>query len=103
MLSPNISTALHLSSLKQDFVDGFFEQKQKIQKEQTLKTLLQNALFLREDEERKRRWMNLVSDLSINQIDQFVETVIRENLRYKRHERNLVVELNKRSAQMSFA
>ncbi len=101
--TPNISTSLHLSSLKQDFVEGFFAEKQRIQKEQTLKTLLLNALFLREDEDRKKKWMDLVADLSISQIDRFIETVMRENLRYKRHERNLVVELNKRTPAMSFA
>jgi hypothetical protein len=89
-----------LSSLKSSLVGGIYEQKKKEQqrkkREKKLETLLKNALFLEKDEERKKRWIMSIPYLTADLLDNLVDAVIRENLRYKKGERDVVVELNKK-------
>lgn len=101
-----VHTALQkkkLDSLKNNFIGGVFAKKQKQQKERQLRMLIKNALFLQRDKDRKKKWMSIVADLSVQKIEQLIDAIVRENLRYKKHERNVVVELNSKNSHISFS
>lgn len=73
-------------------------QKQKrIEDEKKLKMLLKNALFLKEDEDRRERWIKSISNLPDKLLHNLIGAVIRENFRYKKGTRNLVEELDNKN------
>lgn len=90
-----------LSALKSNLVGGIFAEQQRKKKEEQVKTLLQNALFLEHDEDRKIRWISILSDLSDRMLEDLMQAIIRENIRYKKKERDIVIELNKKQSQIS--
>lgn len=91
-----------LSSLKNSLVSGVFAEQQKKQRRKTqekkLYMLLKNALFLEEDKKRKKRWIDSIPSLENDLLERLINATIRENLRFKQHKRNLVIELNKKRA-----
>ena len=91
-----------LSSLKNSLVSGIYAEQQHKQKrksqEKKLYMLLQNALFLEQDEKRKKRWLASIPHLANDLLERLINATIRENLRFKEHKRNLIVELNKKRA-----
>ncbi len=95
------SQAVSLSALKSNLIGGIFAEQQRKNKEEKVKKLLQNALFLEHDEARKLRWINILSQISDALLDELPDAIIRETLRYKKKERDIVVELNKNVPRVS--
>lgn len=95
-----------LLSLKKSLIGGIYEQqkqqKQRKNQEKKLKILLKNALFLEKDEERKNRWILSIPYLSADLLDTLVDSVLRENLRFKKNKRDLVFELNQKIGKQAF-
>lgn len=88
-----------LSELKSELhFAGIYDQQERKKKEDQLRMILENALFLQEDEERKKRWLNVITEIPFPLLSSLIPACIRENLRFKQHKRNLVVELNKKRA-----
>ncbi len=86
-----------LSHLKSELHStGIYDQQERKKKEEELRTILENALFLEEDEERKKRWIDVIPELPTSLLQSLIPACIRENLRYKQRKRNLVIELNKK-------
>ncbi|HIQ56852.1 TPA: hypothetical protein EYG96_02295 [Candidatus Gracilibacteria bacterium] len=88
-----------LSELKSELhFAGIYDQQERKKKEDQLRMILENALFLQEDAERKKRWLNVITEIPFPLLSSLIPACIRENLRFKQHKRNLVVELNKKRA-----
>jgi len=88
-----------LSGLKSELhFAGIYDQQERKKKEDELRMILENALFLKDDEERKQRWLNSIEMLPFPLLSSLIPACIRENLRFKQHKRNLVLELNKAKA-----
>lgn len=94
--------ASRLSQLKGNLVSGAFEQKKRKENEEKLKKLLTHSLFLKEDENRRKKWIQSIPKISDDMLEKIIPAVIREELRYKQKERNLVVELNKKHPIKNF-
>ncbi|MBI5413995.1 hypothetical protein HZA38_00575 [Candidatus Peregrinibacteria bacterium] len=90
-----------LDMLKSNTISGVYEEQRK-QKIQQLSLLIENALFLEKDEERKRKWLRILDELDDEFLEKLMTAVIRENLRYKKKERDIVIELNKKIPTPSF-
>lgn len=73
------------------------EQKVRKEKEAQLKMLLEHALFLNSDEPRRKRWISSIPLLKDELLQNLLGAVIRENLRFKKGTRDLVIELNKKN------
>ncbi len=67
------------------------------EKEKKLLMLLQGALFLNSDEPRRKRWIESIPLLPDELLENLLGAVIRENLRFKKGTRDLVLELNKKN------
>ncbi len=91
-----------LSSLKTGIHAAEDKRKIREDRERKLQILLQNALFLEEDEKRKKRWIDSIPLLDDEVLFRLIDATIRENLRYKQHKRNLVVELNSSVPEQRF-
>ncbi len=88
-----------LSGLKSDLhFAGIYDQQERKKKESELRMILENALFLRDDEERKKKWLDAIDELPFPLLSSLIPACIRENLRFKQHKRDVVVELNKKRA-----
>jgi len=88
-----------LSGLKSELhFAGIYDQQERKKKEDQLRMILENALFLQEDQERKKRWLDVITELPFPLLNSLIPACIRENLRFKQHKRNLVLELNKKRA-----
>jgi len=95
----DIAQAGELSGLKSELhFAGIYDQQERKKKEDQLRMILENALFLQEDAERKKRWLNVITEIPFPLLSSLIPACIRENLRFKQHKRNLVVELNKKRA-----
>lgn len=72
------------------------QEKSQIRKEQEkqLAILIQNAIFLEEDEKRKKLWIKSIPFLKQNLLERLLDAVIREDFRYKKGKRKISVELN---------
>ncbi len=89
-----------LSGLKSELhFAGIYDQQERKKKEAELRMILENALFLQEDEERKQRWLDVIEDIPFPLLNSLIPACIRENLRFKQHKRNLVIELNKKGSE----
>lgn len=77
------------------------QKKKRIEDEKKLRMLLQNALFLQEDEARRSRWIMSIPNLPDKLLHNLIGAVIRENFRYKKGTRNLVAELDKKNESPS--
>jgi hypothetical protein len=92
----DIAKAEALSSLKSELYSaGLYDQQERKKKEEELRLILENALFLKEDEERRQKWIESIPYLSFSLLNSLISACIRENLRFKQHKRNLILELNK--------
>ena len=88
-----------LSDLKSELhFAGIYDQQDRTKKEDELRMILENALFLQEDEERKKKWLDAIEEIPYPLLGSLIPACIRENLRFKQHKRNLVLELNKKRA-----
>ena len=88
-----------LSDLKSELhFAGIYDQQDRKKKESELRMILENALFLQEDEERKKKWLDAIEEIPYPLLGSLIPACIRENLRFKQHKRNLVLELNKKRA-----
>ena len=87
----------HLADLRNKLSPGALSTADRKTKEEQLTMLLKNALFLREDEKRRTRWLESVTHLPDELLSNLIGAVIRENFRYKKGKRNLVIELNKKN------
>lgn len=87
-----------LNALKSHLVAGIFDEKERKKKEEKLRFLLKNSLFLREDEQRRKRWIDSIESIPLKLIDRLIPAITREDLRYKQKKRNLIIELNKKYA-----
>lgn len=61
-----------------------------------LKSLLENAVFLESDPQRKQRWINSIPLLNDRLLHDLLGAVLRENRRYIKGKRDLVTYLNRR-------
>lgn len=58
--------------------------------------LVQNALFLRHDAERKKRWLSVLDEFDDQFLENFIHAIIRENFRYKKNRRDICEYLNEK-------
>lgn len=86
-----------LQDLRHKVAPGVWSQEERKKKEKQLHMLLKNALFLEQDEKRRTRWLTSIPHLPDELLENLLGAVIRENFRYKKGKRNLVVELNKKN------
>jgi hypothetical protein len=98
-----LQNSISLNMLRTSVSGGIFEEKIKREQQKRLQFLLKHAPFLAEDEERRKRWIRSIPKLNIEFLKKMIDAVLRENLRFKKRERNLVLELNKKQAHISFA
>lgn len=91
--APNIS----FDKLRSSISGAALEEKTRKDKEAQLKMLLEHALFLNSDEARRKRWIESIPQLPDELLQNLLGAVIRENLRFKKGTRDLVIELNKKN------
>lgn len=94
-----IQDTISFDILRKNISGGNLAEKTRKEKEAQLHMLLEHALFLNSDEPRRKRWMESISLLTDELLQNLLGAVIRENLRFKKGTRDLVVELNKKNAE----
>ncbi len=92
-LSSNGFSEVRLDALRDGVSAGALMEDRKKRIEQVT-LLIENALFLRDDDTRKMRWLSILDDLSDEFLEDLSGAIIRENLRYKKKVRDIKVELN---------
>lgn len=93
----NTKAEINLDSLRNKITPGKLAEQKRKEDERKLRMLLKNALFLEKDEERRKRWLKSIPHLPDDLLHNLIGAVIRENFRYKKGTRNLVIELNKKN------
>lgn len=81
-----------LENLKKTMFSGAFDELQKKKEQEKLRKIISGALFLEKDEKRKKLWINAIPILSIEEMRALSSAILRENLRYKKRERDLKLE-----------
>ena len=103
MSEESIQNSISLNMLRASLSGGVFEEKRRKEQEGRLRFLFEHAPFLAEDEKRRNQWIRSIPKLHDDLLGQMINAVLRENLRFKRRERNLVLELNKKHPHLSFS
>lgn len=92
-----------LSALKKNLLSGMFDEQQRKKKQEEAQMLIQNAIFLQNDPLRKKKWIIRLADLSVKELQDLIDAILRENIRYKKKERDIIIELNKAQAHLSIS
>lgn len=86
-----------LQYLKTNMVSGMFADQQHRKKLEQVTQLIENALFLQDEEERKKKWLAVLKQFDSDFLDGLAQAIIQENLLFKQKKRDIRIELRKQS------